>query len=138
MAKPRIPLPKQVGGAHRAETDYDRRREKQVSLEEVYSDPANQPSPEYMRRLMTMQAQAINESTKERRTATFFYKGIQYTCRLVRYCPNNDECSDWYIEELTPEVADEELYGEVTGEAVRVATEAETMFYELGKKEGTS
>lgn len=35
MAKPRIPLPKQVGGAHRAETDYDRRREKQVSLEGV-------------------------------------------------------------------------------------------------------
>jgi hypothetical protein len=78
-----------------------------------------------------------NEELKERRTVTFFYKGTQYTCRLVRDCPNNDECSDWYIEELTPEVpeSDEELYGEVTGEAVRIAIEAEEKFYELGKKE---
>jgi hypothetical protein len=86
-----------------------------------------------------MQELNQNESIKERRTVTFFYKEIQYICHLVRDCPNNDECSDWYIEELTPrcirEVPDEELYGEVTGEAVRIATEAETLFYELGKKE---
>jgi hypothetical protein len=125
MAKPRIPLPKQVEQVHQAESQYDRRQEKRVSLDEVYSDPANQPSPEYMRRLKIMQAQAINESTKERRTAIFFYKEVPYTCHLVRDCPNNDECSDWYIEELTPEITNEGLYREVTGEAIRVATEAE-------------
>ena len=71
-----------------------------------------------------MQAQAINESTKERHTVTFTYKGKPYTCHLVREVPNNDECSDWYIEELSPEISDEELWGEVTGEATRLTIEA--------------
>ena len=61
MAQPRIPLPKQVGGIHRAETDYNRRRDKQVSLDEVYSDPANQPSPKYQASLKRLQAKALKQ-----------------------------------------------------------------------------
>lgn len=61
MPKPRIPLPRQVGGVHRAETDYNRRREQQVSLDEVYSDPTNQPSPEYLASLKRLQAKALRE-----------------------------------------------------------------------------
>jgi len=62
MAKLRIPLPKQVEKVIQDETQYDRRREKQVSLDEVYSDPANQPSQKYMAGLKKLQARATGRN----------------------------------------------------------------------------
>lgn len=65
MPKPRIPLPKQTEQVHRADTDYDRRREQQVSLDEVYADPANQPGPLYLAGLRRLQVAAVQESSLE-------------------------------------------------------------------------
>lgn len=60
MAKQRIPLPKQVEKTHKAETDYDRRREQLVLLDEVYADEDNQPSPKYMKMLKRLQVKALS------------------------------------------------------------------------------
>jgi hypothetical protein len=68
MAKPRIPLPKQTEQVHRdRKSQYDRRRAKQVqiSLDEVYSDPTNQPSPKYLASLKRLQAKAVKENSLE-------------------------------------------------------------------------
>ena len=52
MTKPRIPLPKQTQQTFKDKSKYDRK---------IYSDPANQPTQEYMDGLKEIQAQAIHE-----------------------------------------------------------------------------
>lgn len=65
--KLRIPLPKQIEKAHKSETDYDRRREQRVLLDEVYSHEDNQPSPRYMKKLKRLQIKALSANKSERK-----------------------------------------------------------------------
>lgn len=67
MASPRIPLPKQVEKVHRSDADYDRRREQRVCLDEIYAVEANQPDPQYMKKLKRLQAKALRNTHSERK-----------------------------------------------------------------------
>jgi hypothetical protein len=105
MAKPRIPLPKQVEKIFRDESQYDRKRDQQVSLDEVTNPALGQRAG--MKHL----------------TAMVEHKGVKYTCEMIQYTPK----SDWYFESVTPEIVDDdELYGEVTGRANALAKRGNT------------
>lgn len=97
MAKPHIPLPKQVEKTHKAVTDYDRRREQQVKLDEakaMHSDvwdkidaafDARRANPPSWGSLQTAQTTpALNQGNHDQDNLEIFLASDQP--EVCRYC----------------------------------------------------